>query len=82
MVNPEFIDIHHFTEAKPDNKAEQISRDEFAAKYHEYTDKKTLKYFKIKSAIGTRAIINLFYCVIKMKFNRLFLTNAVRKVRL
>ena len=43
MVNPQFIDIHHFTEAKPDNKAEQISRDEFAAKYHEYTDKKTLK---------------------------------------
>ena len=41
-----------------------------------------LKYFKIKSAISTRAIINLFYCVIKMKFNRLFLTNAVRKVRL
>lgn len=41
-----------------------------------------LKYFKIKSVISTRAIINLFYCVIKMKFNRLFLTNAVRKVRL
>lgn len=45
MVNPQFIDIHHFTEAKPDNKAEQISRDEFAAKYHEYTDKKTLKIY-------------------------------------
>ena len=41
-----------------------------------------MKYFKIEIDISTRAIINLFYCVIKMKFNRLFLTNAVRKVRL
>ena len=55
MVNPEFIDIHHFTEAKPDNKAEQISRDEFAAKYHEYTDKKTLN----KSMCQEKALVIL-----------------------